>query len=136
MNDFNDDQQCFVCGQKNTLGLRLRFRENAADQTVESEVTFPTFLQGWQDTVHGGMLSTVLDEVMVQAALFAGIKCVSAEITVKFKKPAATGTPYSLIGKVLESRGRVIEAEGQIKDASGTLYAQATGKLFQVKGTR
>ena len=132
MSEFNDDQNCFVCGKGNTTGLRLVFRENTSSRETEAEVVFPAYLQGWRDTVHGGMLATVLDEVMVQAAMAVGVKCVTAEITVKYKKPATTGTPYLLSGKTLETKGRIITAESHIHDASGQIYAQATGKLFKI----
>jgi len=99
---------------------------------VEAGVSFPDRLQGWRGTVHGGLLATVLDEILIKAAAAAGIRCVTAEITVKYKKPAPTGVPCLAAGKILETRGRIILAESRICDASGTIYAQATGKLFKV----
>lgn len=103
MDTFIDDHLCFVCGPENPQGLRLRFRKG--EGSAEAEVVFPAFLQGWQGTVHGGALATVLDEVMVQAAMSVDIRCVTAEITVTYKKPAATGKPYLASGRVVESRG-------------------------------
>ncbi len=132
MSDFNDDHNCFVCGKENANGLRLDFRVNDLSHEVEADVVFPTYFQGWQDTVHGGLLATVLDEVMVQAARVAGITCVTAEITVKYKKPAATGVSYRVSGKLLETRGRILTAESRLCDASGQVYALATGKFFKV----
>jgi uncharacterized protein (TIGR00369 family) len=130
MKDFNDDQHCFVCGKKNLAGLKIEFRENPLSKEVEAAVVFPAHLQGWQDTVHGGLLATVLDETMIKAA--AGIKCVTAEITVKYKKPAFTGTTYQVHGKILAICGRIITAESRISDTTGQIYAQATGKLFKI----
>jgi uncharacterized protein (TIGR00369 family) len=132
MKDFNDDQHCFVCGKKNQVGLKIEFHENQQSKEVQAEVIFPTHLQGWQDTVHGGLLATVLDEIMVKAAAAAAYKCVTAEINVKYKKPALTGKAYRACGKILEVRGRIITAESRISDASGQIYAQATGKLFKI----
>jgi uncharacterized protein (TIGR00369 family) len=132
MKDFSDDHNCFVCGKKNAAGLQLEFYENRQSGESEAKVVFPARLQGWQNTVHGGMLATVLDETMIKAAAASGIKTVTAEITVKYKKPALTGAPYLAAGKVLETRGRIVLAESRICDASGTIYAQATGKLFKV----
>ena len=133
MPTFTDDHQCFVCGQDNALGLRLHFRKDASALAVEADLRFAAHLQGWQDTVHGGLLATVLDEAMVQAAMAGGITCVTAEITVKYKKPAMTGTPYGLSGKVLETRGRIITAESRVCDASGQVFAQASGRLFRIR---
>jgi uncharacterized protein (TIGR00369 family) len=132
MKDFNDDQNCFVCGKKNAEGLQLEFCQSRHGAEIEAKVTFPARLQGWQNTVHGGLLATVLDEAMIKSAAAAGIRTVSAELTVKYKKPALTGTPYLAAGKVLDTRGRIVLAESRICDASGTIYARATGKLFKI----
>ena len=132
MKDFYDDQHCFVCGKKNLAGLKIEFRENQQNQEVEAEVVFPPHLQGWQDTVHGGLLATVLDEIMIKAAAAANIKCVTAEINVKYKKPAFTGKIYQAYGKMLTARSRIITAESRLCDATGQIYAQATGKLFKI----
>ena len=133
MNDFNDDQNCFVCGKKNVAGLQLEFAQNPRSGETEARVAFPVQLQGWRGTVHGGLLATVLDETLIKAAAAAGCKCVTAEITVKFKKPALTGSPLLAAGKVLETRGRIVSAESRICDAQGQVMAQATGKLFKIK---
>lgn len=130
MSDFNDDQKCFVCGKQNPFGFGLDFRENQTTHEIEAQVVFPAHLQGWQNTVHGGLLATVLDESMVKAA--TGIHCVTAEITVQYKKPAATGVPYVVSGRVMESRGRILTAESRLCDATGQVFAQATGKLFKL----
>jgi uncharacterized protein (TIGR00369 family) len=132
MKDFNDDQNCFVCGKKNAAGLQLEFTASPGSGEAEARVAFPVQLQGWRSTVHGGLLATVLDETMIKAAAACGYKCVTAEITVKFKKPALTGAPYLASGKVLETRGRIVLAESRIGDAEGQVYAAATGKLFKV----
>ena len=132
MSDFNDDHKCFVCGTANSAGLQLAFRGNPSGPGVEADVVFPAHLQGWEATVHGGLLATVLDEAMVKAAAALDIKCVTAEITVKYRKPAATGVGYLVAGRVLEPRGRVFSAESRIHDAEGQVLAQATGKLFRI----
>jgi uncharacterized protein (TIGR00369 family) len=133
MSDFDDDHHCFVCGKRNPSGLGLEFHENPSSREVEAEVVFPKHLQGWKDTVHGGLLATVLDEAMIKAASAAGITCVTAEMTVRYRKPAATEASYRASGRLLETRGRICTAESRIHDASGEVYAQATGKLFKVK---
>lgn len=132
MDEFNDDQNCFVCGERNPVGLRLEFQLDGPAGASGAQVLFPAHLQGWQDTVHGGLLATVLDEAMIKAAGAAGHKCVSAEITVRYRKPAPTGAPLAVSGNVLEARGRIVLAESRIADAQGQVLAQATGKLFKV----
>jgi len=133
MNSFSDDQKCFVCGKLNPFGLGLDFRENQSSHEIEAQVVFPAHLQGWQDTVHGGLLATVLDESMVKAANALGIHCVTAEITVQYKKPAATGVAYVVSGRILATRGRILTAESRLCDAAGQVLTLATGKLFRIE---
>ncbi len=133
MKRFDDDQNCFVCGRKNVAGLQLDFRRDAASGAAEAEVAFPVQYQGWRCTVHGGLLATVLDEAMAQAAAASGLKSVTAEITVKFRKPAMTGEPCRVSARVTGSRGRIVFAESRLGDGHGQVLAQATGKLFKVE---
>jgi uncharacterized protein (TIGR00369 family) len=132
MEEFTDDDQCFVCSQANPVGLRIDFHEPERGPGAEGEVVFPEHLQGWRHTVHGGLLATVLDDAMFHAAEAAGIKCVTGELTVKYRKPAATGVPYRVSAQVLESHGRMVRTEGVLSDAAGEVYAQAAGKMVKI----
>jgi uncharacterized protein (TIGR00369 family) len=133
MDNFTDDQNCFVCGKKNAAGLQLVFRRDPAAGAAEAHVAFAARHQGWQDTVHGGLLATVLDEAMVQAAAAAGHKCITAEITVKYRKPAPIGAELTVSGRLKEARGRIVLAEARICHATGQVLSQAAGKLFKVE---
>jgi len=132
-NEFRDDRTCFVCGEKNPAGLKLRLRTDPARGESASEVTFASHFQGWAGIVHGGLLATVLDEAMIYAAGAKGLKCVTGEITVRFVKPVSTGVTYALKGRFLEDQGRIVLAESVLVDGKGREVARATGKLFKVK---
>jgi uncharacterized protein (TIGR00369 family) len=133
-NEFRDDRACFVCGEKNPIGLKLRLRTDAERGESSAEVTFRDDFQGWAKVVHGGLLATVLDEAMIYAAGAKGLLCVTGEITVRFVKPASTGVPYALKGRFLEDKGRVVLAESELLDANGGQVARASGKLFKIPG--
>jgi len=125
-----DDGFCFVCGPDNPAGLRLRFTRLPGDEGCETTVTFADTYQGWPGVVHGGLLSTLLDEAMVKAATHRSGTCVTAEITVKFKHTARTGTPYRVRGHVISTRHRLVFTEGWIEDLQGNHIASATAKFF------
>jgi acyl-coenzyme A thioesterase PaaI-like protein len=133
-NEFRDDRACFVCGEKNPIGLKLRLRTDAERGESSAEVTFRDDFQGWAKVVHGGLLATVLDEAMIYAAGAKGLLCVTGEITVRFVQPASTGVPYALKGRFLEDKGRVVLAESELLDANGGQVARASGKLFKIPG--
>ncbi|MCI0470668.1 MAG: hypothetical protein L0Y73_03315, partial [Candidatus Aminicenantes bacterium] len=117
----------------NPYGLHLTFSDNEELSCVESQVLFPAHVQGWEGVVHGGIISTVLDEIMIKAAAKKKMKCVTGEITVKFKQPVRTDMPYLLQGKVAGTRGKLVFTEGALLDRDGEISASAGGKLFLIE---
>jgi uncharacterized protein (TIGR00369 family) len=130
--EFRDDRVCFVCGEKNAAGLKLRLRMDHERGESAAEVTFPAHFQGWAGVVHGGLLATVLDEALIYAAGARGFKCVTGEVTVRFIKPASTGVTYALRGRFVEDKGRIVLAESSLLDADGKEIARAAGTLFKI----
>ena len=131
--DFRDDRVCFVCGEKNPLGLRLHIRTDPERGESSADVLFPEHFQGWSKVVHGGLLATVLHEATVYAAGANGLKCVTGEMTVRYVKPASTEVVYILKGRFIEDKGRIVLAESALLDSEGYEVARASGKLFKVR---
>jgi uncharacterized protein (TIGR00369 family) len=132
MTNFTDNNLCFVCGSNNPHGLRLQFHHDTEINGIRSEVTFPEYCQGWTGVVHGGLVSTVLDEIMVKSTSAQGYICVTAEIFVKFKKPVLTGSPYVVTGKITDIKRKLIFTEGKIMDVDKQIVALASAKFFTV----
>jgi uncharacterized protein (TIGR00369 family) len=132
--EFRDDRVCFVCGEKNPFGLKLRIRTDAELGESTAEVVFRDDFQGWEGIVHGGLVATVLDEALIYAAGAKALTCVTGEITVRFIKPASTGVPYTLKGRFVEDKGRLVLAESVLLDDAGAEVARASGKLFKITG--
>jgi uncharacterized protein (TIGR00369 family) len=130
---FRDNGTCFVCGGRNAAGLNLAFTLDPENGRSAAHVIFPAHLQGWEGIVHGGLLTAVLDEAMIKAGQAKGIACITAEITVRFKKPALTGQEYLIKGRIIEDQGKFITADSEIVNSSGTPVACARGKLFVVR---
>ena len=133
MSEFNDIDQCFVCGKGNPKGLQLDFSLNEETKTAESTLAFPAHYNGWENVVHGGIVATVMDEVMVKSAHLNGHKVVTAEIKVQFKKPAYVETPYRLIGEIIEVKRKIVLTKGTIMDSKNNIVALGFGKLFIVE---
>jgi uncharacterized protein (TIGR00369 family) len=128
----SDYRNCFACGQANARGLRLKI-ENENGRAAATFVPDAS-LEGYDGVLHGGVVSTVLDEVMVWAARFTtGLYAVTGELLVRFAKPIETGKSYRVEGWVRENRGRIVLAEASLKDGEGKVRARAEGKLFSVK---
>jgi len=134
--ELKDDHFCFACGEGNPDGLRLRI-EYPAPGRSRIEFVPPKKFQGWQGLLHGGIIATILDEAFAHAlggaARGAGQAAVTAEITVRFKKPVRIGEKVIAEGWVVREKGRIVECESVMRDASGRELASATGKLIRIK---
>ena len=124
------DEYCFACGRLNPIGLKLDFRK--VDGEYVAELTPMREHQGYVGITHGGILATILDEAITRFAWAEGSDAVTAEMTVRFRRPAPTGEKLRVIGRLTENSGRIIRGESEIRDESGRLVADATAKLVRV----
>lgn len=122
------DDYCFACGSKNPIGLKLKFQEK--DGWTYFKTNLKKEFQGWSAIAHGGIVCTLLDEVMVWAAYIKGIGTVTAEITVRFKNPTPVPGLIEGRGRITGEKGRVIFTEGEIV-ASGKTLAIGKAKLLR-----
>ncbi len=132
MKKVSDDNRCFVCGQNNDRGLRFKFSYNERTEESESTIVFADYYQGWGKIVHGGLVSTILDEIQVKVAGFHNYQCLTAELNVKYKKPVRTETEYFLTGKIKKIRNKIVYTEASLKDKNSNTVAFANAKLFIV----
>jgi uncharacterized protein (TIGR00369 family) len=114
---------CFVCGGNNPNGLRLSFEIDEERQTLKSIfVASPTF-QGWDGIVHGGIISTLLDEAMAKLIYELGYQAVTASLEIRFKKPARILEPLNIYGEITEVSKRLIRAKAHVAQEDGTILA-------------
>jgi len=123
------DGHCFVCGQLNETGLRAVFEIDHENRKSCCRIVIPTGFQGWADVVHGGIISSLLDEACIYACQSEGRQFVTAELTVKFRKPVTLGTELVVTGELLEQRKRVWSASARL-EVEGKVHAEATAKVF------
>jgi len=128
MPSIQDDRKCFVCGPDNPAGLHLNFTES--EEGITTRMRFNAHFQGWQGITHGGLVSTLLDEVMAKAVQIRGLYGVTAEMTVRFRKPVPTEKEVVVSGRVTEQRGRLAFTEGEIADLDGNILASAQARFF------
>mgnify|MGYP001585919655 CR=1 FL=1 len=131
MTRLQDNQRCYVCGKKNPLGLSVDFKIDTDARAIRAEFTPFDEHQGYEGIVHGGILSSLLDEAMAKLAYSLGIPAVTAEITVKFKARAAPGDKLLVSGRLVQETKRLILAEARI-DRGPVVIAEATGKLLRI----
>lgn len=121
-------QTCFGCGVDNPIGLRMEFRTDG--QRVYSLVSVPPAMAGWDQTVHGGILSTILDEIMGWTVIsLLGKIGVTKSMTVEFVKPVRVGQNLTVVGAIEE-----ICSERQVL-VSGAIYSDEERVCAQARGT-
>jgi uncharacterized protein (TIGR00369 family) len=124
-----DPHRCFACGELNEHGLHLEL--HADESGCWSELTLDERFQGWESMAHGGIVATILDEVMAWAVIGKGTWGVTARLNLSFRKPIETGRPIRAEGWVVEDRRRMIRTEGRVLDAaSGTVLATGEGTFM------
>jgi uncharacterized protein (TIGR00369 family) len=129
INTLQDDNHCFVCGEKNHYGLHLKF--SLHEGKVLSEFVPQKVHQGYKDIVHGGIISTIIDEAMVKAAIMQGIPAVTAEINVRFKKTLRVGEKVLIEATIINMNKKIIETSAQVKKADDTIIAEGHAKLLR-----
>jgi len=122
--------ECFVCGDKNDAGLQLKFY--ATDEGAIAHYTTEEQYQGYKGILHGGIISTLLDEIMVKAVIAQGVVAVTAEMTVRFKKPIRIGERITLTANVRKKKSRIYMTGGQARREDGAVVASAVGKYLVV----
>ncbi|WP_337286702.1 PaaI family thioesterase [Candidatus Methylomirabilis sp.] len=130
--DYEDDQMCFVCGTQNGDGLHLDFELIGVDR-IRTEFTPSKKFQGWKDVLHGGLIATILDEVMVNGAYLRQIMAVTTKLEIRLRRPAAIGERLIFYGQILKKNTRTVNMKAWAEREDGTIVAEATGLLMMMK---
>jgi acyl-coenzyme A thioesterase PaaI-like protein len=124
---------CFACGTLNAQGMHLLLHVEPGRSW--SDVTLERRFEGWEGIAHGGILCTVLDEVMAWALVGSDDWGVTARLTVDFRKPIEIGRPFRAEGWITRSRRRLVDTAGRLVDtASGVELAIAEGVYVAAAG--
>ena len=103
---------CFVCGPHNRSGLHLIF-ERAANGVEAIWVPDDTS-ESFQDTVHGGVITSVLDEAMSKAIMACGWQALTVCVNVRFHSRTSPGERLRVRGWIVQRRKRRILTEADL----------------------
>ena len=128
---------CVVCGRDNPHGLRCSLHVDEATGQITTDFLAGREHIGFEGIVHGGLLSTVLDEAMVWAAIWSAKRaCVAGELSVRFRAGAGPGQLLRCSARVESVRSRLIETTGKIIDEQGKVVATGDGKYVPLSEER
>ena len=126
-------QKCFVCGTDNPFGLHAQFLE-LEDGRLCAEFVASDFHQGYPGRMHGGIISTILDETIGRAILIdePNMFGVTIELNVRFRKPVPLNTPLKVIARITDGKNRVFSGEGKLLLEDGTVAAEASARYLKM----
>ena len=78
---------CFGCGGANPRGMKLTFEQDDAARRIRGAFRVGAEYQGGPGFVHGGIIATLLDEVMGKVNRFRNVRAVTAELQVEYLRP-------------------------------------------------
>lgn len=125
---------CFVCGTDNEESLKTKFYELENGELMSISTPTPTH-QSYPDRVHGGIVSSVLDEVIGRAIMIPEPDAwgVTVELNVKYKKPVPLDKPIRSIARITRNTRLLFEGTGEIILEDGTVAAEGYAKYVKMK---
>lgn len=119
-----EGHNCFACGNANPIGLNLSFYRQG--DYVCSDITLEKNYEGWENMAHGGIVSTLLDEVMSWAVLyFRRIFFVTRTIKIKYLRPVPLHRLLTVKAGMIEGQNRrLCKARGLIQDEDENILAR------------
>ena len=118
-----EPHNCFACGELNEHGLKLQL--HLEERRSWSEFVLEDRFEGWRGVTHGGIIATILDEVMAWALVAEDNWGVTARMSLEFKRPVLVGTRVRAEGWIVRSRRRLVDTAGQVVDSEGNVLATA-----------
>ena len=121
-----NSDNCFVCGLKNPVGLRLAFYETGPD-TLTATYTPEKAYEGFPDVLHGGIVAALLDEMGGRVVMIGDHAhfMMTAKLEVRYRRPTPVGQPLTVVGRLLKRSGRLAVAHAEIRLEDGTVTAEA-----------
>ncbi len=125
----SEANHCFVCGPSNPIGLHVHFR--LEDDVCRAEFTPGEHHGGFREVTHGGIVFSLLDDVMANWLWLQGEHAFTAKADIRYRDELPLGTPVTLESRCIKRKGRLALMEGVIAGAAdGKVYAEATGSFM------
>lgn len=125
----SESNGCFVCGPGNPIGLKLSFRMDG--DVCRSTFTPQDVHAGYRGVTHGGIVFSLLDDVMANWLWLQDIQCMTAKADIRYRGELPIGMPVRLEGRCLKRKGRLALMEGKvIRESDDEVVAEATASFM------
>jgi acyl-coenzyme A thioesterase PaaI-like protein len=88
--------------------------------------------QGFPGQLHGGIISTLLDETMGRVLTTRDVWVITGRLEIKFSKPVPLDQELKIIGELTRNRSRAYEARGEIQLPDGTTLIEGSGMYIRI----
>jgi uncharacterized protein (TIGR00369 family) len=125
----NPTNRCFGCGGANDAGMKLAFEQDNGKRRIVGRFVLGERYQGGGGMAHGGIIATLLDEVMGKVCRFREVRAVTAELNVEYLKPVNVENEIVVEGWETEQKGRNLFHVGEIRNLAGDVLARGKGRF-------
>ena len=124
---------CFGCGDENPHGLRLNMEMK--DGKLRADFMPMPHHQGWPGTVHGGIISTLLYEIMENWTYRHGIVTMMRSMDIRLRSPATVGRTIRATSWKESREGREISVAAKLQ-SQGKTVAEGSACLVELDERR
>lgn len=120
---------CFACGVENPIGLKIPF-------AMKGEHCCGVFTPGknhigYENTVHGGIIYSALDDVMANVLYLQNIKAHTARCEIRYRRALEVGQTIELTGWIESQRRRLVLMKGEARlTSSGEIVADCEASFM------
>jgi len=119
-------KNCFACGKHSKNNLRLEFKL-LNNKTLYGQFKIHKNYQGYDNILHGGIISTILDSSMINLFYMKdGLELKTAKLNICFRKPIPTEKTITISAIADNNTLHFYRAKSQIK-IDNTVFADAEG---------
>ncbi|MBP5380378.1 MAG: PaaI family thioesterase [Bacteroidaceae bacterium] len=124
------EYNCFGCAPDNPFGLHMEFYEDGDD--IVSIWHPEKHFQGWVDTMHGGILSTLIDEVcgwvVTRKKQTSGF---TTALNVRFRKSVSTNeSQLTIRAHIAEQRRNLLFIHAEVLNTQGEVCTEGDATYF------
>lgn len=123
-----DADNCFVCGPKNPIGLRIPF--NFEDGVCRGEFVPNEHHAGFDGVAHGGIIFSVLDDVMANWLFLQKARGFTAKCEIRYHDPLPIGQKIAVECRLKRRKGRLVQLESRALRDDDSLVAEAAASFM------
>ncbi len=129
-----DDGYCFACGRDNPHGLQMQVEYQEPDLSALCRLSLARRFQGWSGIAHGGVVATLLDEIMAHAVIRHVGQALTTEMKARYKAPVPLGEELLVKGWVAEANRRLARTQAEVRLAADHKLLALAEARFILRG--